>query len=225
MHLIIAGCGKMAEALFAFCQEFGIDHVPFDPHRFHIDRYVGRSVAVHLGSGRQLEKLHTYCANHSIPIIQGSTGQKLPDSLKTSIVDAPNLALPIVYMLGLIPDVHFRLESLGVPKCTVRESHQATKTSLPGTAVKFAEGVKLEKSDILSVRDPKTQRLLGVPEEHLGRHGYHWITWAFPDLEVEFVTKVKGLRPYAFGAATIARNLLAGLSTLENRLYPATSFI
>ncbi len=221
MHIITVGCGKMVKALETACNVSEVSHAPFNPNGSRI----ASSVAVHFGSGRQFAELHSYCSERCIPIIQGSTGQKLPERIGTPIVEAPNLALPIVYLMGVVRDVQFRFETMGLSKCKVQESHQATKKSVAGTAIKFAEAIKLNPEEIFQFREPDVQRRLGVPEEHLERHGYHWIKWAFPDIEVEFVTKVHGLRPYALGALTVARGLLLELSTLDNKVYPVNNFI
>lgn len=218
MHILIAGCGKLAQAIFAACQEFQVSCAYFDPkaHR------VAASVAVHAGSGKKLSELLDYCEPNFIPIIQASTGQTLPSEVKIPVVDAPNLALPIVYLMALAPDMHSRLCSLGAFNAHVKESHQEIKKSVPGTAVAFAKAVGLQPGDITSVRNPDAQRELEVPEEHLGRHGYHWIMWDFPDMQVELRTRVNGLRPYAVGAIKLAGNLLAKLPDLEAKIHPVS---
>jgi dihydrodipicolinate reductase len=60
---------------------------------------------------------------------------------------------------------------------------------------------------------------LGVPEEHLGGHAYHWITFMGYGVSITINTKINGHRTYAIGALAIA-DLLASLPTpLEPRVY------
>ncbi len=216
MHIIIAGCGKLADAIFSACQDAQVSCAHFDSQASRVACAVG----IHAGSGRQLKEFHTYCADRCVPIIQASTGQKMPEPVRTIIIDAPNLALPIVYLMGLVKDMHSRFAILGTPKVNVRESHQKSKKSVPGTAVKFAEAVKLPPEAIVSVRNPAEQRALGIPEEHLGRHGFHWISWAFPNLKVELRTEVHGLQPYALGALILAEDALGKMAVLDSGVYP-----
>jgi 4-hydroxy-tetrahydrodipicolinate reductase len=57
-----------------------------------------------------------------------------------------------------------------------------------------------------SIRDEDTQRALGIPEEFLGGHGYHWIDLVGDDvnLRMGFYTKVNGRDTYAYGAVNLA---------------------
>ncbi len=222
MHLIIGGRGSLAKAIVSQCDELSIGHSSFDPNA----EPPAQSIAVHCsGSGSILPTMILYCEQYSIPLIQASTGQTLPAEVHTVVVDAPNLALPIVFLFGAVKTLHAGLSRCGTPSATIHESHQKSKTSVPGTAVTFAKAMGLSSADVFSIRDPEQQLILGVPPEHFDRHGYHWLTWEFPNLEVEVRTKVHGLRPYALGAIHIARNLLETPKAFENGIHPVLAFI
>jgi dihydrodipicolinate reductase len=182
-------------------------------------------VAIHIGSGRELPELLEYCGERHIPVIQASTGQTLPETVPVPVVDAPNLALPIVAaMKGVAKFWEVFLPLQGETTRSVLESHQATKTSVPGTAVKFAEAVGVSKEQIISERKPEVQEHLGVPARHIGRHGYHWIKIRCQGVDIEISTKVNGLEPYITGAFYLVGKVLERRSVLENRVYPVTYF-
>lgn len=206
MHLIIAGRGALARAIVTTCQDLSVSYANFDA----TSAPVSESVAVHCSkTGTILPDVLRFCEERNVPLIQASTGMQLPAEVKTVVVDAPNLALPIVRLFGWVKGMHQKFESIGgFQGADVAESHQESKTSVPGTAVAFADAVGVKKEKIRSIRAPSLQRQLGIPSEHLNRHGYHWITWRFADLEVEVSTRVHGLRPYALGAIHVAKNLL-----------------
>jgi hypothetical protein len=57
------------------------------------------------------------------------------------------------------------------------ESHQASKHSVPGTAVQMAQALGLPAQSIESVRDPARQATeFHIPPEHLARHAFHRIS-------------------------------------------------
>src|SRR3989344_1996973 len=150
MHLIIAGRGSLAKAVANICKEVtSVTCAFFDPSAEKINQ----SVAIHCsGSGSVLPQLLAYCEERAIPLIQASTGHTLPSEVKTTVVDAPNLALPIVYLMGFVADAQTCFELMGQPHSSVIESHQSTKKSVPGTARRFASAVKIGESEIVSVR-------------------------------------------------------------------------
>ena len=106
----------------------------------------------------------------------------------------------------------------------VMESHQAEKTSVPGTAVALAQSLGLAKGDIRSIRDPREQReALHIPSEYLSRHAYHRVE--IEDLVGSIVleTRVFGPSPYAEGLARIISAVRS--HKLENRHYNIMEFI
>ena len=222
MNIIVCGHGAFAKEVIALCTEKNIRAGRSDDER----NFCSNCVAIHCGTGRQLEGFLGDCGRFGIPVIQASSGQKLPDDLPCPVIDAPNLALPVVQFLkGLLAFV-VGFEHLGLAKCLV-ESHQHTKKSVPETARRMADAICIPQADIHSVRDDYLQESLGVPHEHLGRHGYHWIKFVGDGIEIGLSTKVNGLRPYALGALHIAENALAlhAKGALANGLHPVSEFI
>jgi hypothetical protein len=109
-------------------------------------------------------------------------------------------------------------------RITLAESHQAQKTSVPGTAVGMAHSLGLKDSDVLSIRNLSTQQAdLEIPEEHLARHAYHRILIEDGECSLKLETRVFGESPYADGVARIVAAVQN--QDLENRLYSIMEFV
>jgi dihydrodipicolinate reductase len=109
-------------------------------------------------------------------------------------------------------------------KITLTESHQAKKTSAPGTAVSIAHALGLNGNDVLSVRNPDEQRTaLQIPIEHLNRHAFHQIAIEDAVCTITMETRVYGATPYADGVAQIISAIRS--NALENRLYEINEFV
>ncbi|MDG5975369.1 hypothetical protein H010_08926 [Hydrogenophaga taeniospiralis CCUG 15921] len=104
------------------------------------------------------------------------------------------------------------------------ESHQAGKTSVPGTAVAMAASLSLPPQAIVSVRDPGRQSLeLGIPAETLGRHAFHRIEIGEGDCRLRLETLVTGGAPYVDGVRRIVEASLS--HPLEPRCHDVVEFI
>jgi 4-hydroxy-tetrahydrodipicolinate reductase len=144
----------------------------------------------------------------------GTTGgdrQKLVQTVEQSditAVIAPNMGKQIVafqammeYASKTFPGVFngYDLE--------IKESHQKGKADTSGTAKAMigyfnALGTPFSKEQIVMERDPKTQQTQwGVPEAHLGGHGWHTYTLRSQDDTVffQFTHNVNGRDIYARG--------------------------
>jgi dihydrodipicolinate reductase len=109
-------------------------------------------------------------------------------------------------------------------KIQLTESHQADKSSVPGTAVNLAESLGLAIAQIESVRDIPTQAsILGIPLAYLSRHAYHRIVIEDGLSSVTLETKVFGSTPYADGVEQIIQ-AIAG-HALESRRYSILELI
>ncbi len=221
VQLIIVGNGKMAGLLKEACEK---ENIFFNgcPETWGSGPGV---VAVHFGSGRELPKLVEHCGKYGgIPILQGSTGQTLPANPPVPFVHAPNLALPIVALLGVLPQIGAALEHFGLEK-SVCESHQASKKTVPETAKLMAQAVGVDPREIRSVRDPGVQKRIGVPYSSLDGHGYHWIQWCNPNLEIEISAKIRGRGSYIDGTILVARAMRLREHDLEKKVYTLGAFL
>lgn len=218
--IVIAGCGNVAQALIALCEEKQrVCHKFKEGMTIHSTENL---VAVHFGSGRELLPLIEWCQSNEVSLIQGSTGQVLPDEVPIPIVDAPNLSLPIIKLLGqILPVLKIAFGDMDI---TITESHQASKTSVPGTAKTMAKTFEVDEKNIVSIRQKEVQRLLGIPEKNLDGHGYHWINFQGQGVDISVSTKVNGRRTYAEGTLTIADTLIRTPIKL-NQVYDITDFM
>ena len=187
------------------------------------------TVVIYTGKGGRLAETFDFCSEYHLPLIQASTGQELPTDPTYTLVNAPNLALPIIaFFKGLkaFSEVYGQVgEAFNVH---VLESHQSAKKSLPGTAAKIASilGYTMQPAD--SVRDTETQVRLGIPEPHLGRHAFHQITIEGMGVEIGLTTKVLGLTPYGPGALWLSERILAGVQPgggILDGIYEAEYFL
>lgn len=121
------------------------------------------------------------------------------------LVVCPNVSILLVKFLHFMDLAKSQFQAFSI---TIEESHQASKTSVPGTAVEIARALGVPASAIVSHRDPVFQAdSLGIPAEHLGRHAYHRIRIQDGDAEVVFETRILGHEPYARGVVGLVKAL------------------
>lgn len=221
--IMLAGKGNLAQVFVDACQTQNRPFFHFSPDTGDIsEEEARRMVAVHVGSGRELLAMLDWCETNGVPLIQASTGMDLPADRNILIVDAPNLSIPIVKTMSrIVPVLQDALGSLG-GNVSIMETHQASKTSLPGTAKTMAEKLGLAEEDIISIREPVIQLQIGVPPESLSGHGYHFITFQVQGVTITLTTKVNGRQTYAEGGLVIADALVRQGHVLENTTYHVT---
>lgn len=154
-----------------------------------------------------------YC-EHGLPFVMGTTGgdrEQLTRTVTRSAicaVIAPNMAKQIVGLQAMME--HAANTFPGIFKgytMTVRESHQAGKADISGTAKAMVAyfnrmGVDFSADAIAMERDPAVQRdQWGIPEAYLSGHGWHTYRLTSPDRTVvfEFQHNVNGREIYAEG--------------------------
>jgi len=168
------------------------------------------SVVVHAGSGREWNDVVATCEAAGSLLVELATGNPLLDRDWTiPVVVCPNVNLLILKFMAMVSP-----HGLAFQDCLIDlvESHQASKTSAPGTAYELADALGLDRRDVRSVRDPRVQEDdLGIPAEHLERHAYHRISIQDGAAKLVLETTVLGEAPYAPGLARI----LDGLASRE----------
>jgi len=215
IKLILIGNGKLADAIQkGFHQYSDIPLVSYTPG-IEADR---SSLFVHVGSGRQYNAALQQAISVEAAFIQAATEKKIPlDSPvhgRFRFVHAPNLDLHIIklfYCLKKSGSV-FKGE-----KISLLESHQQEKTSVPGTAVKFCDYLKIPRDSIQSVRDPEEQKKL--PISNLDHHAFHRIQIGEDDSSLTIETRIEGAESYVRGLARIVeavRNLKDGLYEIDD---------
>jgi 4-hydroxy-tetrahydrodipicolinate reductase len=213
--ILIAGSGKLARELLT---GLAPDAKPWSDRS---DAGAVRAV-VHAGSGRELPEILLFCRERALPLIELSTGTGIADLADgVPVVVCANANLLMLKFMAMLARCgpwfhgeHVRLT----------ESHQAGKTSVPGTAVAMAASLGLSPEAIVSVRDPAQQSdALGVPATDLGRHAFHRIEIGEGDCRLRLETLVTGGAPYAEGVRRIVDAALA--YALEPRCHDVVEFI
>ncbi len=224
-QLIVCGHGKMAQALVDVCQASDVQCFRFKkewarkkpghefPPNMKAPNY-SNMVAVHFGSGDELNALIRYCTARKIPIIQGSTRLKtkkgrivrIAKNQKIAILNAPNLSIPIVRLLAEFPE--FVRELRQGMECSVLESHQEKKRDKSGTARKIAAALGLPEDEIIAVRSPRMQQALGIRKQNRDTHAVHRITIEGMHVRIFMEIEVLNRDTYAEGVIIFAQFLL-----------------
>jgi dihydrodipicolinate reductase len=216
MQLIVAGQGALAQEFLHKTHklaklDYGLNlHVvPWTedfPEEVNPQTWV-----LHVGSGRELRSLIGLCSKHGFPLIQASTGVQAPpfQDFPFAYIEAPNLSPVIIRFFKLLANAGPLFRSYDV---SVTESHQASKTTVPGTAKKIAELLGHPDLPITSIRDPHVQATTyGVPAAHLGGHALHDIVIRGGGAEISLGTRVMGRETYVHGVLELIQAYGMGL--------------
>ena len=181
-----------------------------------------QSVVVHTGSGRELADVVSYCERTCSILLELSTGSTLlTQEVGCPVVICPNTNILMLKFMALLAQGGHHFKNY---KIQFTESHQADKSSVPGTAVNLAESLGVLPEKIKSVRDVGVQRdALGIPLEYLSRHAYHRLVIEDGLSSVALETKVFGSTPYADGVGQIIQVVSANV--LESRRYNVLELI
>ena len=198
--IFIAGRGKLASELLDGLRGPGIGEVKRWP--------AGRAnpalpaIVVHAGSGRELPAVIAYCAQTGNLLLDLSTSPSaLPAAPSFPVVRCPNVNTEMLAFMAMVKNAAALFQGCAI---TLTESHQASKTSPPGTAIYLARALGLDEKAIRSVRDPVEQAgRLAIPAAHLQRHAYHEIVIHGPNADIRLETRVLGQTAYADGLARI----------------------
>jgi dihydrodipicolinate reductase len=219
MKIFVAGSGKLANALLSGLHFEGCEITKWEGQHQSLNE---KSILVHAGSGRQLDECWNYCSKTNSIFIELSTGleteKKVPDF---PLIICPNTSILVLKTLNMLKANGSRFENYNI---SITESHQATKTTEPGTAYAFADSLNFPHHKIVSVRDPEVQlHKIGIPQEYLPKHAYHKIIIKDGDDEITIETKVLGHKTYVNGVNKIIAAVLK--HNWENRKYTILDLI
>lgn len=219
MHVFIAGTGKLATELLDKLHQS--DQLTISPW-LGVPEAVDRAIVIHAGSGRELDEICGFCQRTASVLVELATGtcvESLPRAFP--LVLCPNTNILMLKFMCMLK----RSGSLfNGSQISVTESHQASKASVPGTAVSMALDLGLDASGIISVRDGARQATeLLIPPEHLARHAYHRIHIHDGSCSISMETRVYGDAPYVSGV----QQLMAAIQQrpLQNCVYAINEFI
>lgn len=219
MQIIVVGTGKLAtELLHALTVDSDSQVTPWANRAPHADK----SIVIHAGSGRELGAVTAFCAATQSPLIELATGSDVESVQPTfPVVVCPNTNILMLKVMAMLAKSGHLFHNHAI---RLTESHQANKTSVPGTAVNMAQSLGLQDSDIRSIRNADVQRAdLQIPEAHLARHAYHQILIQDGACSLQLETRVYGDSAYADGVARIVAAVRA--HTLEKRRYSVMEFV
>ncbi|WP_396332385.1 dihydrodipicolinate reductase [Burkholderia anthina] len=230
MQVLVVGTGKLATELLRSHQlDPAICHVmPWsdgardDAGRSDARRSDARSIVVHAGSGRELPDAIAFCRATGSTLIELSTGSDLETgSHDFPVVLCPNTNILMLKFMSMLETSGHLFRDCNI---SVTESHQAGKTSVPGTAVDIGQSLGVPAQAIRSVRDPAEQRdALQIPDDQLGRHAFHRIRIEDGACSLQFESRVYGASPYADGVSRIVDAVRQ--RDLERRRYSIVEFI
>ncbi|KAJ4780325.1 4-hydroxy-tetrahydrodipicolinate reductase [Rhynchospora pubera] len=175
-----------------------------------------------------------YC-KLGLPFVMGTTGgdrELLYKTVKSSDVYAvisPQMGKQVVAFLAAMDIMAKQFPgAFSGYHLEVLESHQASKLDASGTAKSVVSsfqklGVSYDMRRIRKIRDTTKQlQMVGVPEEYLGSHAFHFYCLTSPDDSVsfEFQHNVCGHKMYAEGTVDAAIFLYKKVQQKANkRLY------
>ncbi|WP_179402329.1 dihydrodipicolinate reductase C-terminal domain-containing protein [Burkholderia guangdongensis] len=199
MQVIVVGSGKLAtELLDSIEPGDAFDLMPWSGKKPAGER----SIVVHAGSGRELSEVVAFCRATASTLVELSTGSAIEGARPDfPVVLCPNTNILMLKFMHMLETSGHLFRGYGI---SVVESHQASKTSVPGTAVDIARSLGLADDEIRSVRNPDVQReQLGIPDDQLARHAFHRIRIEDGAGSIEMDTRVYGASPYADGVSRI----------------------
>ena len=185
-------------------------------------RTLPQTIVIHAGSGRHLEDVFRFCSLSKSVLIELSTGMPTESrSFDFPRVICSNTSIAIVKFLFMLAE-HGKLFMNS--EITIEESHQAAKTSVPGTAVDIARSLHVSPDRISSCRNREHQKeALGIPDEFLERHAYHRVSIKDGDSLISLETTVLGHKPYSDGVISIVRAIEK--NALEAKKYDVIDFV
>jgi len=218
MRVLVVGSGKLATEVLEMKLPPSYQVLPWED----ANEVPSKSVVVHAGSGRQIPEALAFCRQTNSTLIELSTGTSLrPESHGFPIVVCPNVNVLMLKFMNMLRASGHLFRDCDI---SLTESHQATKTSVPGTAVNIAGYLSISPNSIRSVRDTDEQiREFEVPQENLSRHAIHRIQIRDGDCTLDFESRVIGMSPYAQGTAQIVQAV--GSKQLESRYFSIMDLI
>lgn len=219
-RVLVVGSGKLSSELLENLKSKSISVVL--PWTKRDDYHKAKTIVVHAGSGRELADVVLFCSRNDSILVELSTS----GNLDTSKISFPTILCPNVNVLML--RFMAMLQSSGHHfngyKIEIVESHQSTKTSEPGTAINIANYLGVNTDQIISVRNPETQKdFFKITPEYLSRHAYHKITISDANVSITLETKVLGEAPYSSGLAQIIEGIHG--KNLEPRIYDVVALV
>lgn len=220
IEVLIVGRGKLAEELLQGIKSPIVMNVLQWNERVSLKGE--KCIVVHAGSGRELDDVIEYCNKTKSTLLDLSTGDSiLPETPLFPIIVCPNVNLQMLYFMAMVKQASKYFKGQNIK---ITESHQSSKSTKPGTALYLANSLGIKEKDIKSIRDPESQKEIGISSQFIDRHAYHQILINQGDVEIKMETKVLGKSAYASGLSEIINNI-AGKGIVDPGKYDIVDFI
>lgn len=219
MVVIVVGSGKLAsELLTSLKSEDSYQVIAWAD----VTALQKNSIVVHAGSGRELEDAVAYCRKTGSTLVELATGSEIAHrEVDFPVVLCPNTNILMLKFMAMLAASGHLFKNY---KIKVIESHQAEKSSVPGTAVSIADSLGVQPKEIRSVRNRTEQKEnLKIPPEYLSRHAYHQILIEDSLSSVVLETRIFGPAPYSEGLEKIISAICS--NKLESRRYNVIEFV
>lgn len=199
MNIFVVGSGKLAQALLDADMDLGSSKVS---KWSYSTSAVEKSILIHAGSGRELNECIEFCERTDSLFVELSTGLYTEAMTPNfTLIVCPNTSLLTLSVLQFASELGKNMENFTV---SITESHQASKTSAPGTAFNLARFLRLSTDKVKSIRDKQIQSAeIGIPTEYLDKHAYHKIKINSEGEEIVIETKILGHGSYVRGVEKI----------------------
>lgn len=214
MQVFIAGTGKLAtELLHRLNSNNEYTASPWSGEAVT----EGRAIVVHAGSGREINNISSFCGRTLSVLVELATGSSLEASNPNfPVVLCPNTNILMLKFMCMLERSGSLFKGSEIH---ITESHQSSKTSVPGTAVSIANALGVFASEITSVRNAAQQIAdIAIPQEHLARHAFHRIQIHDGPCSISMETRVYGDSPYASGVQQI-------IAAIKKRPLQARSYL
>lgn len=220
MKIFVVGSGKLANAILTSNLSFQSAEILSWETQYQ--SITEKSIIVHAGSGRQLKECFEFCSRTKSVFIELSTGLETENiNPDFPLIICPNTSILMLKTLNMIKANGKSFKNYQI---SITESHQATKTTEPGTAFSFAKSLHFPFDKINSIRDPDIQRQkIGILKKYLDKHAYHKIVIKDGIDEITIETKVLGHNSYANGVKMIIETVIK--NRLENKKYSVLDLI
>ena len=218
--IAVVGLGKLANAILSADLSFQTGElIAWEWFDKSSDE---QAILIHAGSGRQLQECVEFCRRTGSVLVELSTGLETETMHPAfPLIICPNTSILVLKTMQML-----RLSGSQFSNYTISftESHQAAKTTEPGTAYALANSLSFPVDKIVSVRNPNVQQNeLAIPAEYLDKHAYHKIVITDGNDQVTIETKVLGHDSYAKGVKVIVESVLK--HKFENKRYSVLDLI
>jgi 4-hydroxy-tetrahydrodipicolinate reductase len=221
MNILLIGYGKMGKAIEAIAQQRGHLIVGKVDNEEQLLQFSGPAdVAIEFTQPEAAIRNLTYCFEHKIPVVCGTTGwlQQAKEIEQTchekggTLLYSSNFSLGVNLFFKLNETLARLMEPYTDYQVSINETHHTQKKDAPsGTAITLAEGIiknqPIKKNWVLksdeSVTHP-TESIVITSHRRDPVPGTHTVSYCSPIDDIEITHTAHSRQGFAFGAVLVA---------------------